>query len=494
MIRAALYGRFSSDNQREESITAQFRDGREYCRKKGYTIVKTYADEAKSGTTTSGRDEYNRMLLDAQSGLFDVVIFHKVDRNARNEFDYYNTKRELQEAGVLYEYSRQEIDSSTPEGQMMESVMVGMAAYYSRNLAGEIKKGLRENAYAGKTTGGIPPYGYSTNAEKKLIINEDEAPAIKLIFSMYNSGKSYGEITNILTANGYFTRKGTPFKKVSLHDILQNAKYKGTLVLGKYTKNGLSRNGHGNNKNAQVFNDVIPPIIQADDWEKAQKIMALKKKRVASGKAKTVYALSGLIFCGKCGKPMAGHFTVDRTGMRRYYYRCRSCAAKSVRRDEIEDMVLQAIKKTFLTPSATERIKRMIRDEIEQHGQIDYKPEIERLTAGLVKEKRKLDNLYTLVESGEADEYDISRMKSVKNNISLLTQNLEDVKRRASITLSDDVVDTVLNNLRDFFETEKAPHQMKDLFRLLVKRVTVTDDEVVVVLMVTQERFELPTP
>lgn len=65
MIRAALYGRFSSDNQREESIMAQFRDGKAYCKRKGYTIVKTYADEARSGTTTVGRDEYNRMLLDA---------------------------------------------------------------------------------------------------------------------------------------------------------------------------------------------------------------------------------------------------------------------------------------------------------------------------------------------------------------------------------------------------------------------------------------------
>lgn len=73
MTRAVLYGRFSSENQREKSIMAQFRDGRAYCQKKGYTIVKTYADEAKSGTTTVGRDEYNRMLVDATDNLFDVV-------------------------------------------------------------------------------------------------------------------------------------------------------------------------------------------------------------------------------------------------------------------------------------------------------------------------------------------------------------------------------------------------------------------------------------
>lgn len=140
MLRAALYGRFSSDNQREESIMAQFRDGVEYCKKKNYCVVAKYADEAKSGTTTVGRDRYNQMLDDARRGLFDVIVFHKVDRNARNEFDYYMTKHKLQQIGVRYEYSKQDINSATPEGQMMESMLVGMAAYYSRNLSNEIKK------------------------------------------------------------------------------------------------------------------------------------------------------------------------------------------------------------------------------------------------------------------------------------------------------------------------------------------------------------------
>ena len=130
MLRAALYARFSSENQREESILAQFRDSTEYCKKHNYAIVAKYADEAKSGTTTIGREQYKFMLKDAQKGKFDVVVFHKIDRNARNELDYYITKHKLEEAGVKYAYSRQDIDSTSPEGQMMESMLVGMAAYY----------------------------------------------------------------------------------------------------------------------------------------------------------------------------------------------------------------------------------------------------------------------------------------------------------------------------------------------------------------------------
>ncbi|MFR8308462.1 recombinase family protein [Phascolarctobacterium faecium] len=79
------------------------------------------------------------MLADAQKNLFDVVIFHKIDRNSRNELDYYLTKNQLISSGIKYEYAAQNIDTS-PAGQMVEGILVAVAANYSRNLAEETKK------------------------------------------------------------------------------------------------------------------------------------------------------------------------------------------------------------------------------------------------------------------------------------------------------------------------------------------------------------------
>lgn len=79
------------------------------------------------------------MLADAIARKFDVIIFHKIDRNACNEFNYYTFKHTLSTLGIGYEYAAQNIDFS-PEGQMMESMLVGFAAYYSRNLAKETKR------------------------------------------------------------------------------------------------------------------------------------------------------------------------------------------------------------------------------------------------------------------------------------------------------------------------------------------------------------------
>lgn len=199
MQRAVIYARFSSDMQREESIDAQVRACSVYAKSKGYIVVGKYADEAKSGRDVTKRDAYNQMLADAMEDKFDIIIFHKIDRNSRNELNYFVFKDKLERLGIRYEYAAQPIDALSPEGQMMETMMVGMAAYYSRNLAKETKKGLNENAYKALFNGGCPPLGYKI-VDKKYVIDEQEAAAVRLIFELYLKGQGYAAICRTLSA------------------------------------------------------------------------------------------------------------------------------------------------------------------------------------------------------------------------------------------------------------------------------------------------------
>lgn len=107
MLNAVIYARFSSDMQREESIDAQVRACKAYAKSKGYTVVKEYVDEAKSGRSTLTRDAYNQMMADAMENKFDVIIFHKIDRNSRNELNYFIFKDKLEKLGIRYEYAAQ---------------------------------------------------------------------------------------------------------------------------------------------------------------------------------------------------------------------------------------------------------------------------------------------------------------------------------------------------------------------------------------------------
>ena len=185
--KVALYARFSSDNQRAESIDAQLRAMRNYCKDHNYIITETYTDEAKSATTDR-RPAFQQMIADSSKKTFDIVLVHKLDRFARNRYDSAVYKRELRKNGVIVCSVLENLDNS-PESIMMESVLEGMSEYYSQNLAREVMKGMRETALQCKHTGGKPPLGYDVDEDtKKLIINPYEAETVKLIFDMYSKG------------------------------------------------------------------------------------------------------------------------------------------------------------------------------------------------------------------------------------------------------------------------------------------------------------------
>ena len=208
--RAVLYARFSSDNQRSESIDAQIRAMQAYCKHNNIMIVDTYIDEAKSATTAQ-RPSFQRMIADSKLGMFNIILVHKLDRFARNRYDSAVCKRELKKNGVSVYSVLENLDSS-PESIMLESVLEGMSEYYSQNLAREVMKGLKETALQCKHTGGQPPLGYDVEPDtRKLTVNEKEkekeAEAVRFIFSMYADGKGYSEILDTLHQKGCKTKK-----------------------------------------------------------------------------------------------------------------------------------------------------------------------------------------------------------------------------------------------------------------------------------------------
>lgn len=113
------------------------------------------------------------MLADALEDKFDIIIFHKIDRNSHNELNYFIFKDKLKKLGIRYEYAAQSIDSDTAEGQMIEAMLVSIAAYYSSDLVKETKRGLNENAYKAQFNGWYAPLGYKL-VDKHYVIDEQE--------------------------------------------------------------------------------------------------------------------------------------------------------------------------------------------------------------------------------------------------------------------------------------------------------------------------------
>ena len=229
--RVAQYARFSSDNQRSESIDAQIRAMNQFCKQNHWQVVSTYTDEARSATTDN-RPQFQQMITDSSKGLFDIVLVHKLDRFSRDRYDSAIYKKKLKRNKVRLCSVLERMDDS-PESIMMESVLEGMAEYYSKNLSREVMKGMNETALQCKHTGGCPPLGYRLNSERMLEIEPHEAEAVRIIFQMYADGYGYTAIADRLNSLGYEPKRGGRFGKNSLGSILDNEKYTGVYVFNK---------------------------------------------------------------------------------------------------------------------------------------------------------------------------------------------------------------------------------------------------------------------
>ena len=350
---AVSYARFSSDNQREESIEAQQRALNEFAQAYNIDIIHEYADRAKSATSDA-REEFQKMIEDSNKHEFRFVIVHKLDRFSRNRADMIGYRIKLRNNGVQLISVIEQYDPESPEGALMEGMIEAMSEFYSRNLSREVKKGLKENALRAKSNGGIPPLGYDIDPEtKKYVINKEEAAAVRLIFEMTQNHYPYQEIIDRLHANGYRTKIGNYFQRNSLYEILRNPRYAGTYVYFRVASADYitkTRNNHLYNPEPIIVPNGIPAIITQKLFDNVQKILDNRKNKHAKT-YKENYLLSGLIRCGECGSAYAGNRTVLRSGKLNITYRCdsrknkvgRTCDNGAINRDYIEGSVIEYI-------------------------------------------------------------------------------------------------------------------------------------------------------
>lgn len=272
-VRVACYARYSSNMQREESIFAQMRAMKKYCDDNGWIIVEKYVDEALSATTDK-RPQFQQMIADSSKKEFDIVLVHKLDRFARNRYDSSLYKQKLRKNGIRLCSVLEHIDN-TPESILLEGLLESINEFYSANLARETMKGLKENALQCLHNGGSPGLGYDVDDTKHIVLNEEEAKIVVMIYSMYLSGYSCKDIAEQLNSEGYLTKAGNQFACCSIYEIIKNEKYTGVYIFNRAESKGYDhkRNSHKSKPPEEIIRieGGIPAIISKEVWEAAQK-------------------------------------------------------------------------------------------------------------------------------------------------------------------------------------------------------------------------------
>lgn len=207
-MNAVIYARYSSDNQREESIEGQVRECREYAEKNGMDIIGVYTDRAFSAKTDN-RPEFQQLIKDSANKSFEAVLVWKLDRFARNRYDSAKYKYVLKKNGVRV-ISATETISEGAEGILLETMLEGMAEYYSVELAEKVKRGQTENALKCKYNGGGIPFGLYVDEEQRLKPDPVTAPLVKEIFVNYSEGMKLQQIVDKLNEKGVVNSRGNP--------------------------------------------------------------------------------------------------------------------------------------------------------------------------------------------------------------------------------------------------------------------------------------------
>ena len=457
-VDVALYLRFSSERQKEQSIEGQLRDCIAYCKRKSFRIVAIYVDRA----TTARKDvekrvHFQEMISDSAHHLWNFVVVWKLDRFARNREDSAVFKMRLRKNGVRVKSATETI-SDNPEGIILESVLEGIAEYYSADLSQKITRGLRESAMKGHSVGGHVPLGYKIE-DHRLVINPETAHIVQEAFQLYANGESVAEICRIFNSKGYRTAKNSEFNRSSFKSIFKNVRYIGTYIYKDIEKE-----------------NAIPAIIDKDLFETVQRRLSLAADAPARGKAKVDYLLSGKLFCGHCGATMNGESGTSKTGAIHNYYTCYSrkrrkgCNKKPLKKDFIERVVAQDAM-ALLTDDVIEELADMAMSQADKD--LKENTRIPELSARLTEVEQGINNITKVVEKGIASDALLNRLTELEKEKKDLTSQLREEEKYICRIDRDQIIFWLTKFQGGDIEDEDCRRRIIDL---LVNSVTVWDE------------------
>ena len=302
--KVAAYARVSRDTERlMHSVSAQVSYYSALIQKNPeWEYAGVYADMGISGTDTSKRGEFLRMLADCEEGKIDIILTKSISRFARNTVDLLETVRHLKDLGIEVRFEKEHIHSLSEDGELMLTLLASFAQEESRSISENVKWGVRKRFQSGEIGAAnkhILGYRYDDGLRKYVIIPE-EAEAVRWMFQMYIDGVSLRGIAESMNSAGIRTTLGNDFQEASVRQLIFNEVYAGDIRRQKcYMADPITK--------TKVKNcGELPQYYMADcheaiiDRETYAKVQAEMERR--AGLVNPTYPFTGKIKCGICGQ------------------------------------------------------------------------------------------------------------------------------------------------------------------------------------------------
>ena len=457
MQKEVIYARYSSGVQTEQSIEGQVRVITDYAKNNDIQIVDSYIDRATTGTNDN-RAAFQKMMKASSKKNWDLVLVYKLDRFSRNKYEMAIHRKTLRNNGIKLVSVTENIPDS-PEGVILESVLEGMAEYYSMDLSQKTKRGKQETRLKGNLEGGRPPFGYKVvkiNGENKVVVCEEDAAIVRRIFEECLSGKVPAKIAEGLAADGIRNRSGKFFIERNINDMLHNEKY-----IGVYRS-----------KTGGVFLNICPRII-SDSYFELAKRMLVENRRLGYT-AREPFILKHKLKCGCCGERMRGTSVTISSGKKYRYYCCANrakskelCIRKAINQQDIEQLVVNTIQKVLDTPDGLDLLVDRIYKIHESKSQNNDTLNV------LLKEKKRcqesIDNLIGVIEKGIVTDTVKERLSTYEEQLSAINEKIAENGSIVNTQLTkEDVREKLLKVL------SATPAQ---IIRILIKKIVLYTDK-----------------
>lgn len=468
MKEAVIYARFSSNKQREESISAQLRECHAFAEHEGLTVIHEYIDRAMSARTDQ-RPSFLQMIQDSDKKLFSYVIVYQLDRFSRSRYDSAVYKHRLKRNGVRVLSAKEHI-TTDPTGILLEALIEANAELYSAELSQKVTRGMLQNVLEGKWPGGNLPLGYRLDDEHRPVLAPEDTPTVRKIYDWYLQGMNEARIIRKLNEEGFRTSVGRPFTRTSIHRILRNPIYIGTF---RYK--------------GELYPHFAPPLLTKQLFYQIQALLDRHEHKhvVPHGQD---FALVGKAFCGLCGQHLVGTSGTSHAGVRYLYYMCSSrthildrktytpCKFRNIRADWLESQVLQVTLQILYDPDTRDEIAKKC--VVRQKASQTESPQLKQMKAVRKDLQRKLENSIQAVESGIFSE-------TISENISKYEKDIKklDARIKAEKLLSTPVVipeNFIQYFLEKVYEKNKYDGQMSSIFETFIHRIMIFADYIAI--------------
>lgn len=499
MLKVAAYCRVSTDEEEQDSsYEAQV----EYYTNKiqdnpNWKFAGIYADDGKSGTNTKKRADFKTMVKDALNGKIDMILTKSVSRFARNTVDSLVTIRELKAKNIAIVFEKEGVNTLEGTGEILITILSSLAQEESRNISENVRWGIARKFEKGKVLVNCAKFmGYTKNENGDLIIVPKEAEIVRLIYRLYLEGYSSVKIKKYLEDREIKTATGQErWHTTVIDNMLCNEKYMGDALLQKtYTVDFMTKKRVVNNgivPQYYVENDheaIIPKEIyyrvQEERMRRANLCKAaVTRKKNQKSKYSSLYALTGIVICGKCGHEYR-RVTWSRNGQKKIVWRCSNRLTNGVKKCPNSE----TIKEEALNRAVMEAIHRITCDDrefIETFRQnvisvINTKeaPQEENDYDTLLKNKQE-EMLALIMENAKAGEYTQefdARYHAIAEEIQSIKKNQTETRKREE-TLRE--CNQRMYEIDDFLRTTtcRIPEFDNDLVRRLISTVKIISEE-----------------